>query len=266
MEDGTFLLGACGSLADAATLARAGADFLEVSVQDFLALGEENEGRFETNRVAVRESLPPVKNANLFLPGSLPCVGPAMDEQALLAYAQRAFERAGRAGIEGIVFGSGAARTIPDGFPVERVRGQFVRLLVKFAVLAERVGVTLFVEPLNTGECNFINTLAEAAELVTACGHPNVMLVADTYHLGFADEGPEVIRQHGDLLRHFHVADYPSRRFPGADGQSYRPWFEALRAVGYSGKISVECRWGNIADEAILAFANLRRDLDPPTA
>ena len=266
MEDGTFLLGACGGLADAATFAQAGADFLEVSVQDFLMPGEEGEGRFETNHVAARESLPPVKNANLFLPGSLPCVGPAMDEQALLTYAQRAFERAGRAGSEGIVFGSGAARTIPDGFPAERARGQFVRLLVKFAVLAERAGVTLFVEPLNAGECNFINTLAEGAELVTACGHPNVMLLADTYHMGFAAEGPEAVRRHGDLLRHFHVADHPSRRFPGADGQSYRPWFEALRAVEYSGKISMECRWGSVADEAALAFANLRRDLAPPAA
>ena len=265
MADSTFLLGACAGLADAATFARAGADFLEVSVQDFLVPGEEDESRFETNRAAARESLPPVKNANLFLPGSLPCVGPALDEPALLAYAQRAFERAGKAGIEGIVFGSGAARTIPDGFPTERARGPFVRLLVTFAVLAERAGVTLLVEPLNTSECNFINTLAEGAELVTACGHPNVRLLADTYHMGFTQEGPEAIRQHGELLRHFHVADHPSRRFPGADGQSYRSWFEALRAVGYSGKISVECRWGNVTDEAALAFANLRRDLAPPT-
>ena len=261
MDNGSFPIGVCTNLEDAEILGRAGVDFLEVSTQSFLEPGDASEGHFEANRAAARGLLPPVQNANLFLPGGLPCVGPAVDEPALLAYAQRAFERAQKAGIKGIVFGSGAARTLPEGFPAERARGQFVRLLVKFAVLAERSDVTLFVEALNPRECNFLNTLAEAAELVTACGHPNVMLVADTYHMGFAGEGPEAIRQHGALVRHFHVADGPSRHYPGADGQSYRLWFEALRAIGYQGKISIECRWENVADEAGPAVANLRRDL-----
>ena len=125
----------------------------------------------------------------------------------------------------------------------------------------ERAGVTLMIEPLSAGECNFINTLAEGAEIVEACDHPGVMLLGDTYHLGHHGEGPEAVRRHGNILRHFHVAEYPSRRYPGADGQSYVGWFEALRAAGYTGGVSIECRWGDLTAEAGPALTNLRRDL-----
>ena len=87
------------------------------------------------------------------------------------------------------------------------------------------------------------------------------MLVADTYHMGHSGEGPGALRRFGKLLRHFHVAEHPSRRYPGADGQSYTAWFEALREIDYAGSVSVECRWGDLATEVETALANLRRDL-----
>ena len=257
----TILIGICGGSGGAAAAISAGADYLEVGVQSFLAPADRDGATFEANLAAIGESRLPVRRANLFLPAGLPCVGPAADEAALLAYAERAFARAQRAGIGCIVFGSGGARAVPIGVPVESAREQFVELLQHMAPLAERAGVTLVIEPLNTGECNFVNTLAEGAEIVEACGQPAVMLLGDTYHMGFSGEGPEVIRRYGRILRHFHVAEYPSRRYPGADGQSYVGWFEALREVGYAGAVSVECRWGEFATEAKLALANLRRDL-----
>ncbi len=261
MATPTFPLGICGGMDCAAVASGAGADYLEVNVQTFLLPGEDDAAGFESNLAGAANLRPSVRNANLFLPGSLPCVGPAVDGPALVAYAARAFARAGRAGIRHIVFGSGGARMVPDKFPRERAHEQFVELLKNIAPLAERAGITLVVEPLNPHECNFINTLAEGAEVVRACDHPHVMLLGDTYHMGFTDEGPEVARRFGGILRHFHVAEYPSRRYPGADGGNYTGWFEALRGVGYTGGISVECKWENIATEAGPAFANLRRDL-----
>ena len=177
-----------------------------------------------------------------------------------MAYVETAFVRARQVGIQRIVFGSGGSRRVPAEFPMARAREQFVGLLQKIAPLAERAAVTVAVEPLHAKECNFINTVQEAAEMVTACGHASVGLIADTFHMGFSQEGPEVLRKFGEYLRHVHVADFPSRHFPGADGQSYRAYFEALCEVGYAGGVSVECNWGNLADEAGQAVANLRRD------
>ncbi len=256
-----FPIGICGGLEAASAAWSAGADYLEVSVQGFLDAANEDAALFEANLAAAAGQRPLVRRANLFLPAKLPCVGPAADEAALLAYAERAFARAQRAGIGCIVFGSGGARTVPPGVSVASARGQFITLLQNLAPLAQRASITLVVEPLNTRECNFVNTLAEGAEIVEACGQPAVGLLADTYHMGFSGERPDAVRRFGNFLRHFHVAEYPSRRYPGADGQSYVGWFEALREVGYSGGVSVECRWGDLIPEAGLAVANLRRDL-----
>lgn len=254
-------VGICGGLEAAPAAGSAGADYLEVSVQGFLDAADEDAALFEANLAASAGQHPPVRRANLFLPARLPCIGPAADEAALLAYAERAFARAQRTGIGCIVFGSGGARTVPPGVSAGSAREQFVALLRNMAPLAESAGITLVVEPLNTRECNFVNTLAEGADIVAACGHPAVGLVADTYHMGFSGEGPDAVRRFGTMLRHFHVAEYPSRRYPGADGQDYVGWFEVLREVGYSGGVSVECRWGDLDAEAGLAVANLRRDL-----
>ena len=261
MSKRTIPLGICGGLDAAHVAAQAGGDFLEVSVQGFLDPADEAAERFEANLAAVSERCPPVRRANLFLPAGLPCVGPAADRPALHAYAERAFARANRAGIRCIVFGSGGARNVPARYPVERAREQFVALLKDLAPRAEQAGVTLVIEPLNTGECNFVNTLAEGASIVEDCGHPAVMLLADTYHMGYSGEGPDALRRFGKLLRHFHVAEHPSRRYPGADGQSYAAWFEALGEVEYVGSVSVECRWDDLAAEVGTALANLRRDL-----
>ena len=256
----TPLLGICADLESSPTVQQAGADFLEVNAQHFLvpAAGDAD---FLPRREAAARLAVPIRSANCFLPAGLPCVGPAVDEAALLEYARNTFSRAAETGIRCLVFGSGGARNVPAGFPVARAREQFVRLLQQLAPLAERASVTITVEPLNPNECNFLHTLAEGAKIVEACRHEHIRLLADTYHMGFSGEGPEVIRQHGKYLRHFHIADCPSRHFPGADGSSYRSYFEALRETGYPGAISMECRWDDFAGEATRAVANVRRDL-----
>ena len=253
-------IGVCTGPANDAAAREAGADFLEVNVQNFLVPGDE-EARFAPFGEMAAKSALPILAANCFLPASLPCVGPAVDDAALLAYSANTFSRAAKVGIRHIVFGSGGARKIPDGFSLERAREQFLGLLKMIAPLAEQAGVTLVIEPLNTKECNFINTLAEGAKMVEACAHPSVGLLADTYHMGFSGEGPETMRQFGQHLRHFHYAEYPSRRYPGADGTSYREWFGALREIGYTGAVSMECSWTDFAHDAGLAMANTRRDL-----
>ena len=254
------VIGICADLENSTIVQQAGADFLEVNVQNFLVPSQE-EPNFAPRQEAAAKLAFPIRCANCFLPVSLPCVGPAVDEAALLSYAANTFSRAADVGIRCLVFGSGGARNVPVGFPVARAREQFVNFLQRIAPLAERASVTIVVEPLNPQECNFLHTLSEGAEIVEACHHENVRLLADTYHMGFSGEGPDEIRRYGEQLRHVHIADFPSRRFPGADGFSYQRYFEALREVAYAGSVSMECRWNDFAGNAAQAVANVRRDL-----
>ena len=99
-------------------------EFIEEHIQNFLKPAEPEEA-FAQNLARAKALAVPVRAANCFLPGTMKCVGPEVDQEALARYAQTAFRRAQAAGIEVLVFGSGGARKIPDGFPREQAKRQF---------------------------------------------------------------------------------------------------------------------------------------------
>ncbi len=256
-----MLIGLCASALSAQELLAASPiDYLEEHVQNFLA-PEAPETEYRERLARVARACKPVSAANCFLPGTLKCVGEAVDTQRILAYADHAFARAHAAGIDTIVFGSGGARQVPEGVTQARAFSQFVSLLKELGPIAQRHGVTIVVEPLNRGECNFINTLGEGAEAVRQAGHARVRLLADIYHMLRNDEKPEAITTHGALLKHVHIAERETRSAPGVAGDDFRPFLSALRSVGYDHRLSFECGWKDLAAELPTAVTELRRQL-----
>ena len=249
-----YSVGICTGYANAAALKAAGADFVEENVQNFL--------QPEQPDFSVTPADLPVRTANCFLPGALKCVGPVVDQARLERYAASAFQRARQFGIEIIVFGSGGARQIPDGFSKTKAEEQFVALLRAFGPLAAQQGITVVVEPLNRAECNFINSVPEAAALAAACNHPNICVLADFYHMLRDDQSPDDICRHGGLLRHVHIAEKAKRTAPGVAGDDFRPFLKALQQVHYRGAISIEAGWGDLPAEAGRAVAELRRQIN----
>ena len=223
-------------------------DFIEVFVQNFL-VPEKDEAEFKPNLDAARSAIKPVTSANGFLPADLKCVGPNLDEARLMRYAETAFHRAEQVGIGIIVFGSGGARRVPEGYPMEQAMDDFSRLLSRLAPIAQRHGVTLVVEPLNKAECNFINSLAEGAEAVERANHPNVQLLADYYHMLRENEPASEVVRFGKVIKHAHVAELAGRAFPGKSREDFRPFFQALAQANYTGKVAIECTWGDISLE-----------------
>jgi sugar phosphate isomerase/epimerase len=253
-------IGICTSLKNAELMHESGGDYLEVGVRWFL-VPVKPAADFAGNLAAAKACPLPILAANGFLPGSLKCVGPQADHAAVLAYAKTAFERAKQVGIRRIVFGSSGARAIPDGFDRSRAEHQFIALLMKMGPLAAANNVVVVIEPLNSKECNFINTVLEGARIVEAVGHPNVQLLADIYHMLRMDEPPANIRAVGHLLRHVHIAEKKKRTAPGVAGDDFRPYLEALAGVGYHGGISMECRWEQLAEQLPVAVETLREQM-----
>ena len=198
-----------------------------------------------------RAGLPVPACANL-LPGDLPVVGESVADDAVDAHLATVLRRAGAAGVDVQVFGSGRSRRVPDGFDRGRARDQIVAFLARAAPVAAEHGVTLVVEPLNRGECNILNTVAESMEVVRAVGRPSVQVLVDSYHLWLEDEPLEHVRDAMPHVRHVHVADRDGRAAPGESGTDgsgdYRPLFATLKAGGYDGGVSVECRGFDPAD------------------
>ena len=241
--------GVCGAPSIAASAARAGFDFFESTVGALLK-PRESEDAFLAALAESRAAALPCPVVNCFVPGDLKIAGPDVEFRALEEYVTATFERAGRAGVGVIVFGSGAARQIPERFDAGEARGQLVRFCSMFAPIAQRHGVVVAMEPLNRQECNVLNTVGECAAMVREVAHPGLRLLVDAYHLLRDGDSCADIAANGDLLRHVHIATIPNRLAPGAEPCDFSPFFDALIKAGYNGRLSIE---GNIpSPESVL--------------
>jgi sugar phosphate isomerase/epimerase len=249
--------GVCAPIESAGVLAAAGYDFIELHVQRDLKTTEGEEA-FAPVLHSIRGTAVPAIAANCFVPGDLKITGPAVDLGALTAYASTAFQRAQRAGLQTIVFGSGGARRIPDGFDRRAAWEQLVRFGQRIGPLAAAAEITVVVEPLNRRECNVLNLIGECARYVREVDHPSVRLLVDAYHWAVEEDSEEDLVEAMPLIRHAHIATYRSRMAPGLEPCDFHPFFRALARGGYDGPISIEGRWSALEEDAAVALATLR--------
>lgn len=253
-------LGVCTRFENAELLASLGYTFVEESVGNLLAPAKSEEEFMEIYVLAMQSPLP-IRACNSFIPGSMKSVGPDAVHPEILEYMETAFRRAQMIGVEYIVFGSGGSRSIPEDFPREEARAQFIELLKAMAPIAERYNVVVVLEPLNKRETNFINSVAEGGVIVEEVGHPNFRLLADIYHMLMDDEGPESIVQYGHLIHHTHIAEKEGRSAPGTHNEDFTAYFKALKSVGFKGMMSVESRWENFEAQVGPAIETMRSQL-----
>lgn len=234
--------GICVAPEDAAPVRAAGWDFIEVNVQSVFQ-GRITDDNAWTGRNRLAAAGLPAPVANVLVPGDLKIVGPTANLDALRAYLQVVLRRATACGTHTLVFGSGVARNIPEGFDHDRARTQILEFARMSAEIAQPHGVTLVCEPLNRGECNVINSVAEAMEYVRAVDHPNFQCLVDSYHFWLEAEPLSNLSKAMPWIRHVHVADRDGRVAPGQSGRpesDYRAFFATLKSGGYDGRISVE--------------------------
>jgi sugar phosphate isomerase/epimerase len=224
----------------------AGWEFVEENVQ---GLFRGLEGSWAGLMRATTSSLP-IPSANLLVPGALKITGPEANLDRLREYMTRVLDRARQTGTLMLVFGSGNARQVPEGFDRDKARSQILDFIRMFTPIAQKNGVTVVAEPLNKGECNIINTVAEAMEYVRQINHPNFQCLLDTYHLWLEDEPLANVAENMPFIKHVHLADKDGRVAPGLSGTAdYRPVFKVLKQGKYDGLISVEALDFNIEQD-----------------
>jgi sugar phosphate isomerase/epimerase len=228
--------GICTSVANSAAVKAAGWDFVEENVQSLLQ-GELPDDQWHCPAQAAA----PVLAANCLVPAALKITGPDADLQKLHVYLTRVMARAAKVGIRTLVFGSGGARNVPDGWDRATAQRQIVDFARMASDLARRNGILLVAEHLNRRECNILNTLAEAEGVVHQVNQTSFQNLVDSYHFWLEKEKLEDLANATPFIRHVHVADVEGRVAPGESGTSdYRPFFRVLKQGGYNGPISVE--------------------------
>ena len=253
-------LGVCMGLGKL-TAPVAGLDFIEGTVGDLLC-PRSDDAAFATALAAVKRSPVPVEAANCVLPGDLKLTGPAVNPQAIDEFVAVALRRAHLAGLSIIVFGSGGARQVPDGFDRGRAGDQLVAHMKRWASLAAANEVVVTLEPLNKGDCNIVTTVGEGIDLIRRVNHPNIRLLVDTFHMAKDNDPPEAIRRATGLIAHVHCAERDGRGPLGTIGEDQREYFRALKDIGYSGRVSIEAGWKDFDKQAAPALVELRKQIE----
>jgi sugar phosphate isomerase/epimerase len=159
-----------------------------------------------------------------------------------------------------VVFGSGGARQVPEGFSKQEAFEQLVDFGKRIAPEARSRNITIAIEPLRHQESNIINTAAEGLQWVNAVNDPNIQLMIDYYHFQVEKEDLADIFKVKDHLRHLHMANPNGRVVPLQwEEYDYAPFFADMRAIHYDRLISVEASTKDLRTEGPQAIALLRR-------
>ena len=226
---------------NAAAMNDAGFDYVEANVQAWFQ-GPVGDAEYEGVETYRNDCPLPMPAAALLVPGELKVVGPDVNVDALDAYFERVFRRAGQAGLKVAVFGSGKAREVPDGFDRDEARQQMLDACRLAADHAAKNGVVVALEHLRSAETNLINSFEDAAGYVAEVDHPAFALLVDSYHLWEEGEPTSHVAAHAGRIRHVHIADPGTRAAPGDEQhrERYRDFFAALKGGGYDGRVSIE--------------------------
>ncbi|SFF37709.1 Sugar phosphate isomerase/epimerase [Paenibacillus algorifonticola] len=124
--------------------------------------------------------------------------------------------------------------------------GQHYHQLLNEAMLtciaaAEQAEVTLVVEAVNRYESDFLNTIEESIIFVDRFHSERLKIHIDTFHMNMEEDSAGAnIKKAGKRIGHVHIAD-SNRRYPGKGHYDFSETISALKEIGYSGALSVEC-------------------------
>ena len=173
------------------------------------------------------------------------------------AYFDEKLPKLAAAGMKILVFGSGGYRKVPEGVDRAFAKARILDFLRLLSKRIEPYGMTAVIEPLNKGECNILNTSAEAAEYVRELDLANIRLLVDYYHFLLEGERLTAIADYKGILAHTHIARPVGRGTPAPyDGVDYRGFLDALKAIGYDGLVVAEPRVGADWEKEYREFAD----------
>lgn len=234
-------IGACAGPREWPLIAQNGYDFCEGG---FAWLASATEAEFREAKAAQAEAGLAVACFNGFFPGTMKLYELTWEE--LRAYLECGFSRAAALGGQVAVLGSGGARHVPEGMEKAEALERFVEILRLCGDVAAAHGMKLAIEPLNYREDTLINTVEDALDACRRAAHPAVGVLIDFYH--FRENGEDIatlstLPELSRYLFHVHLTRPDSDRGAPtvADMAAMRPWLEALRQLGYQGRVSLEC-------------------------
>jgi sugar phosphate isomerase/epimerase len=139
-----------------------------------------------------------------------------------------------------LVFGSPRQRCAAGGLTPQEAAKNLVDGFASIGGHACSRGVNVLVEALSPDQCDVVQTLAEAVEVVRQVGNPAIQTMFDV-HNAVAETEPHaaLVDRYYEYIRHVHVNELDGRHC-GAGDYDYAPVLDVLRRRRYPGWISLE--------------------------
>ncbi len=234
-----------------------GYDYIEASAGEILALSE---GELNELIRLTREGEFSLRYVNSFVRADLKIC--TAEREDLVAYVDFTSDRISRLGVKVIVFGSGLARMRPNDMPFEECQKRYLDFVGICAEAGEKYGLVFALEPLNRGETNILNSVAEGLEIVKSLVRPEIRILADAFHMSLEGEEAGTLIENSAFITHLHVSEAPGRVYPGKFGGTYLSDFlQNLKKASFSKDITVECVFDNFEKEGPLALKFVKEKL-----
>jgi sugar phosphate isomerase/epimerase len=176
---------------------------------------------------------------------------------------------AGEIGATGVIvvpiFGSPRISDLtPYASAVELETELLCKLLEPLSKVAEKACSYILLEPLNRYETHYMNRLEQAVSICQRVGGSHLKLMADFFHMNIEERDiPAAIRGAKGYLAHVHLAD-STRLLPGYGHTDFRSGFAALKEIGFTGYMALECGIpGDPREELPKCAQHLRAQMAP---
>jgi sugar phosphate isomerase/epimerase len=170
-------------------------------------------------------------------------------------HAKRALHRIAELGCRKVAWSDGRARLVPVEGEVSGPKEQALQFLFMLCEAAGSFGIEVLVEPLGSRRTNFLNSMEEIGEFMPRVRKDNLSSMVSLRELDAIGLPPARLGAHRHLVGHVQMENPSS--FEGArvsprpdDGVDYRPFIEALKAIGYGATIGLP----GDADAAVLDY------------
>jgi hydroxypyruvate isomerase len=126
----------------------------------------------------------------------------------------------------------------------------------KAVLLADRLGLDLLIEPLNSHKDHpdyLLSSSALTFQIIQKINHPRLKVLYDIYHMSAM--GEDVCRDIKDHLKdigYFHLADLPGRTEPGSGCIPFETIVKLLKDENYSGILGFEFYPSNLQNRDIV--------------
>lgn len=254
-----FRFGICCRPDQVSAAAAAGYDYLELNLNDVLAMSED---QYREMARQMQEHGIYAEVVHGLLPDGMKLVGDGVSSKEIHRALDMSFDVAQALGAQIAVLDCEKSRMLPlrfDPAMAWRQLGNFIRILQGYAVDFDMQAALL---PLRRSAADLMNYVTEATLISAMLRLDRVGVAASLYNMAMEAESLPQLKRTGSLLWHMRVSNVLGNRPPKVgDGEDYAAVFAALAEMGYAGRITMEAPCPDFAKDAQLALQHLKECL-----